>query len=293
MEVHLWPSPPAQDWLATSTTLRALALRWDRYEASDLDEHVNEHDDMFDRADGDLATYRHVGRSALQIITEAMVASGRTDFEDVLDLPCGGGRVTRHLRPFFPESNLFVADIDKVKESAVAEQFKATPFAFPTDYMSHPSQSFDLIFSGSLLTHFDIEMFRRALDYFVAALKPKGIAVLTLHGRGMASHSLEPTALARLLENKDAFLKHFKTLKRRPSLNIDPETAIKRDFVEAGFGYFAMPSWTETYKQSYGGSYSSPAWIMGEIQSRADCAILGYKEMSYGQSQDALLLQRI
>ena len=69
-------------------------------------------------------------------------------FPAILDLPCGGGRVTRHLKAFFPESEIHVGDIDADKLAAVTAQFSVTPFPFPHDFRGEPGRRFDLIFVG-------------------------------------------------------------------------------------------------------------------------------------------------
>ncbi len=48
--------------------------------------------------EGNLDHYLQVGRGAIDLIVAAMVTAKRTDFGKILDLPCGAGRVTRHLR---------------------------------------------------------------------------------------------------------------------------------------------------------------------------------------------------
>ena len=63
--------------------------------------------------------YFEVGRSAIEVIVAAMIAAEKTEIATVLDLPCGGGRVTRHLMALFPDAELFVGDLDRACESSL------------------------------------------------------------------------------------------------------------------------------------------------------------------------------
>lgn len=241
----------------------------------------------------DLEGYLEVGRTALRATAEAMVLSGQTDFGTILDLPCGGGRITRHLRTFFPEAALHVADIETAKQQAVAEQFRAEPFAFPHDFKGTPQRQFDLIFVGSLLTHFDRAMFERAITFFVEALAPGGIAVLTTHGRTNATDTLRSSTYAAVKEHQAAFARHVRETRAKIRTNFDTDKAIDAGFRKSGFGYFATPHHSLLYKQSYSAAFSSPSWLMQTIETRGDCLILGFKERSFGNIQDVISLQKL
>ena len=146
-------------------------------------------DDM--RGRGNLTAYRKVGELALEVISEAMLLGHRTKLPAILDLPCGGGRVTRHLVKFFPDLTIYVSEAEKPKEEFVSSHFKLPKFQAPIDFVGAPSTHFDLIFVGSLLTHLDRNLFKAALDYFVTALNPNGLLVVTLHGRNRANAFIE------------------------------------------------------------------------------------------------------
>lgn len=116
VSLNIWNNPPDMPDLDIGNTIIELAERWRRYSASPIDRTVSPHDDMHFASDANSVEYFKVGRSAIRIIAEAMILAGRRDFGSVLDLPCGGGRITRHLMKFLPESEIFVADIDQEKE---------------------------------------------------------------------------------------------------------------------------------------------------------------------------------
>ena len=72
---------------------------------------------------------------------------------EILDLPCGHGRVMRWLRATFPKASLTACDIDGDGVSFCAETFGARPALSSTDPEDLVLGTFDLIWCGSLLTH--------------------------------------------------------------------------------------------------------------------------------------------
>jgi SAM-dependent methyltransferase len=161
-----------------------VAERLETYLASEINCDILESDEMFTRGvPGAMEHYFHVGRSAINVIAQAMIVTGRTSFETVLDLPCGGGRVTRHLTEFFPDATLYVADLDKQKEAFVERVFGVTALSVTSDFSVDPEHRFDLIFIGSLLTHLNAAAFERAVEWLIKAVADDGLLVLTTHGR--------------------------------------------------------------------------------------------------------------
>lgn len=152
-----------------------------------------------------------------------------------------------------------------------------------------------MIFSGSLLTHFDRPMFDRALNYFIEALSPSGLAIVTLHGRNCASQVSLQYEHAQSLRTEYLRRRRVKNalFRLKHKTRLDEKTAINKDFIRHGFGYFACPLWSRMYGQSYGGSYTAPSWTINRIEARLDCRILGYKEISFGNYQDVLIVQKI
>lgn len=290
--VHTWDTAQPGSWGDPIETIDAVAGAWRGYRAAGIDERISEHEDMLAQDAGAIDDYKRIGLTALRILSEAMVLTGRTQFQDVLDLPCGGGRVTRHLRAFMPDARIHVGDVDTDKLNSVVSQFAAERFDFPRDFQGEPARTFDLIFSGSLLTHFDRDLFENTVEFFIRALKPGGIAILTTHGRSNASADLNPQAIAEARKVAEDFRAHMKEQGVSFKAKLDPEQAIHDEFRKDGFGYFVSPSWTSLYGQSYGSSYSSPSWLMRLLEQRSDCVIVGFKERSYGDMQDVVMVQR-
>ena len=63
--------------------------------------------------------YFGVGADALRIIVTALIDGLREPPRTILDFPCGSGRVTRHLRAFFTEADIFACDLYRVTSISV------------------------------------------------------------------------------------------------------------------------------------------------------------------------------
>jgi SAM-dependent methyltransferase len=207
-----------------------------------------------------------VGRSALKVISQAMIAARKVDMRSILDLPCGAGRVTRHLAAFFPDVELYVADLDRAGAQFAARNFGALVIDTAADFSTQPGRQFDLIFVGSLVTHFDRAMFMAALRWFSQALAPGGILIVTTHGRR-----------ADFIETNV----HHHLGSRW--------TGVRETWPNSGFIF------AETERRgrlSYGFSFTRPFWIMGAAEALPEMRILGYQEAAWGDHQDVLCLQR-
>ena len=255
-----WFFEGPRHWAAISPIFKRHAAYARRY----IPDVISEHDDMYSRLEaGAMDHYMHVGRSAIQVITTALVAAEKNDVASILDLPCGGGRVTRHLCAFFPEAEIFVSDLNKDKEKFVVETFGAKPIKSDPDLTGEPERKFDLIFVGSLVTYFDEVRFRRALSWFTRALAPGGILVLTTHGR---RHEHTQVNVRQYI---DAPL-------WRPA---------SEGFTGEGFGYAPYPG------QDYGLSVNKPSWLIRLTEDNPDVRIVGFHEAAWDDHQDVLVLQ--
>jgi len=211
--------------------------------------------------------YLSVGYSAIETVARAMICAGKTDIRSVLDLPSGAGRVTRHLRAFFPAASLGVGDIDVPARQFAAQAFAAEIVDPRPDFRDLPRQTFDLIFVGSLVTHFDADQFRRAIQWLTRSLAQGGLLVVTTHGRRhdqfetQSHHCIEAARWA----------------------------AVAKSVKDTGFGY------VETERQqdlSIGANWSKPSWLMRLVEDDPALQVILFQEAAWDQHQDVLVLQR-
>jgi SAM-dependent methyltransferase len=248
-------------------TLEQIADRWRRYEAATVSQAIAAHDAMFAHGvAGAIEQYISVGRSALEVICRAMIAARKAHIGSVLDLPCGAGRVTRHLAAFFPDAELYVADLDKAGAQFAAANFGAVVIDTTADFSTSAGREFDLIFVGSLVTHFDRPMFTAALNWFSRALAPGGILIVTTHGR--RADFIETNVHHHLGSRWNG---------------------VRETWANSGFAF------AETERRehlSYGFSFTRPFWVIGAAETLPGMRILGYQEAAWGDHQDVLSLQR-
>jgi len=231
----------------TENVFAALYARYCAYRASTISEEIAECDEMLVRgAEGALEHYMGSGRSAIDVILAAMLTAGKDACPTVLDLPCGAGRVTRHLRPFFPESDLFVSDLLKDHEQFVIEHIRgAQPFSAPLNFRGTPE---------------------RAFAWFIKALAPDGLLILTTHGR-----------CQEYLER----VRHHHV-----SPDLWEEACRSRD--STGFGFASYG----TDRPMYGLSLMVPSWIIRLVEQEPTTRIISFGETLWNRHHDVLVLQK-
>jgi 2-polyprenyl-3-methyl-5-hydroxy-6-metoxy-1,4-benzoquinol methylase len=135
-------------------------------------------DTMFDRG----RSYLGVGISAMRCIDRA-VRHTQTNVHNILDLPCGHGRVLRFLRAEFGKAGIIACEIDPKAVRFCERTFNATG-VLSTPHLSKLifSHQFDLVWCGSLVTHLDEERTTDLLRCFEHHLAPGGVCLFTTHG---------------------------------------------------------------------------------------------------------------
>src|SRR5579859_3947897 len=127
---------------------------------------------------GSLDAYLAIGRSAIHVIDSALTATHSPEPLDILDLPCGHGRVMRHLRHRFPEARIVGCDLLRSGVDFCADRYGATGVYSTKDPASIPVEGlFDLVWVGSLLTHLDAPLWRPFLDFLAFRLSPSGMLI--------------------------------------------------------------------------------------------------------------------
>jgi SAM-dependent methyltransferase len=224
---------------------------------------------------GNEAHYFGVGESALHCIRVAMQAAGIGTFTNILDLPCGHGRVLRHLQHAFPGARLTACDLNIPGTLFCAATFGAEPVPGNESPGKIALQgNYDLIWVGSLLTHLNEKACTDFLDLFRAHLAPNGLLVVTLHGRevarrmrrGISVYGLEPAGLADVLDQysrKDfAFRSNHKD---QAIMGID---------------------------SGYGISMTTPCWVFQQARRLPDMRLVSYTEHGWDGHQDVVSLVR-
>ncbi len=119
-------------------------------------------------------------------IEAAVADAGRSfeDFRDVLDFGCGCGRVLVPLARAHPSSSFHGCDIDVDAVRWLARNHpnldvEVNRFEPPLPYAD---ETFDLLYSVSVLTHLDEDSQFRWLREIRRVLKPGGLALVTVHG---------------------------------------------------------------------------------------------------------------
>jgi SAM-dependent methyltransferase len=207
-------------------------------------------DDMYN---GNLNAYLAVGRSAIHVIDTALTATQSPDPVSILDLPCGHGRVMRHLRHRFPDARLVGCDLLRSGVDFCAKQYGATGVYSSEDPASIPVEgSFDLVWVGSLLTHLDAPLWRPFLDFFTSKLNPSGLLIFTVGGR---YDTRREVAIPSVVEGFD------------------------RD----GFGY------SEQSGNGYGIACASRPWVMSLLNEYPN-RLVSYWERGWNDHQDVVIL---
>ncbi len=134
---------------------------------------------------GDLSHYLKVGDSAMDNIEQALSAAGRTfdSLNEVLDMPCGHGRVLRLLATKVPAERITACEIDSDGIEFCKAEFGCKAFQSSYDISAIQfKDTFSLIWVGSLFTHLNEEAFSSLLKLLFNALESNGVLVFTAHG---------------------------------------------------------------------------------------------------------------
>jgi len=231
----------------------------------DVNMTISPNDEMFG---GNIDVYMSVSFSAMNCINTALQLSEITP-QKILDLPCGHGRVARSLRAYFPDAEITVCDLNKDGVDFCAENFNAIGIYSDSDVSKIPIHSnFDLIWSGSLLTHLSREKAEEFMNFFIDRLKPNGVLVVSLHGR--------------YSEHVQKFYKYIED---------DRFSKILAGFNSIGYGY-SNYAWVDNTGDEYGISMQKISYTMSHIESRKDIKVIYYSEQLWDKHQDVLAIQK-
>lgn len=213
--------------------------------------------------------YFRIGSEALRLVQHAIALAGNKQVERILDLPCGHGRVARWFRTAYPHAHLVVSDtlVDGVTFCAAHLNATGVPATVEGTHWDSLPGPYDVIWCGSLLTHFDRADWRNHLNKFAERLSSKGVVVFTSHG-------LPALELLRNGEKDYGFA-------------ADTVAALAIAAVAEGFGYAAYPA-----TPGYGISIAQPGWVDEFIAHETDLRILDYRPAAWDEHQDVIVCTR-
>jgi len=229
--------------------LRSNTLARDEFDLlSKVDSRISYADGMYA---GDGNHYFRVGLSAIQCINEALTQAQIHSIRNILDLPCGFGRVLRFLVHRFPDARITACELTRDAVEFCVRTFGAMP-GYSSEDLKRVSfdAAFDLIWCGSLFTHLDQSGIIDLLDLFRRSLSPCGLAVFTTQGE-------------RVVERMTA---------REYDYAIAEESipSIVGAYREGGYGFANYPNLNEygvTGDCGYGISLTSPDWIRAQART--------------------------
>jgi SAM-dependent methyltransferase len=168
---------------------------------------LHPHDNMLNGQDA--LHYLSVGLSASRCIDKA-IAGNYNGIDEILDFPCGSGRVLRFLRAMFPASNITASEIDPEMIDFCTKNFSSESFVSKPNFGDlFLSKRYDLIWCGSLFTHINELNAISLLNFFQRHLSEKGICIFTAHGNlsidwmrnGVINYGLPEDAVQSLIRN--------------------------------------------------------------------------------------------
>jgi SAM-dependent methyltransferase len=224
---------------------------------------ISSNDQMFF---GNEDHYFGVGQSALDCINISLQATQKptSDIKRILDLPCGHGRVLRYLKAAFPEAEITACDLMHDGVDFCASTFGAIPVYSHDDPTKIPLErnAFDLIWVGSLFTHFDADLWTKFLRVFCSFLSPGAILVFSTHGYEVYRKMV--------MDNLNYGI---------PS---HEKATILYDYERDGFGYVRYPG----LNSNYGLSLSSPHWVLTQIAKLSELRVVHFSEKAWDNHHD-------
>jgi SAM-dependent methyltransferase len=211
---------------------------------------------------GDGAHYFRVGLDAIHRIEEALAAAQITSVKNILDFPCGYGRVLRFLVRRFPAARTTACELmpDAVRFCTQTFGVAGAQSAYELDTLSLGA-SYDLIWCGSLVTHLDARRTRALLRFFARHLAPGGLLLFTTHGDFVAG---------RVHDMADFYGLHHPDI-----------PALVASYRQTGHGYLDYPE-----APGYGVSLTAPAWVRAEAQAVGTLREVYFKARGWDEHQD-------
>ncbi len=216
---------------------------------------------------GDEAKYLQAGQSAMASIRLALQQANKTKCDSILDLPCGHGRVLRHLRAEFPAAQITACDLNRDGVDFCQSTWNAKGVYSQPHFNWQLEDRYDLIWCGSLFTHLGRKQWESLLHFYLRHLQPNGVLVFSAHGRWVA--------------------KRLTTRQKTYGLSEKNVSSVLRQYKRTGFAYADYEGASD-----YGISVTSPAFVMSLLAPLEDIRMLSYSEKSWDNHHDIVALQR-
>ncbi|MGF6871722.1 methyltransferase domain-containing protein [Paraburkholderia sp. MM5477-R1] len=237
---------------------------------------IHPHDDMFH---GSTGHYASVGTQMADMVSHAVELAG-SDSPTALELPCGYGRVTRHLASRLQPGNVHVADIMAPAVDFCVQTFGVTGYTIVDpvyEFRNVPNSFFDVAALGSLITHLSGRNARTVMQHFFEKLKPSGVAVVTTHGarsreilESADCYQVGESARAHLLNSYDAGQYGF--VNYMPDHSLEAKTV---DYVGDSYGIALIPH----------------NWV-SDVCAENNLAVLEYRPGGWDNHQDVFFISR-
>jgi len=212
--------------------------------------------------------YFDIGESALKLIKLAGSLSNRPDFQNILDLPCGHGRVMRWLRAEYPRAKITGCDLNRPGVDFCQEQFDAAGIYSDVDLSKVRFETpFDLIWCGSLLTHLPVAKALATLDYLLSWASEDAVIVFSTQGRYFSS---------LLSRDQGDFAD-----------NVNIVSLLERYATEGA----AFEPYYEDPHQQYGLTLMTPGFLTRHLQKSPHVILRAYLEQAWGV-QDVVVLYK-
>jgi ubiquinone/menaquinone biosynthesis C-methylase UbiE len=238
---------------------------------------IHPDDDMFC---GNISHYEAVGRQFAELIQHASKFLADPP-EKILELPCGYGRVTRHLCNIFPANKILVADAMKKAVMFCCTNFGVTGVTVNeplNEFRSIADENFHISAMGSLITHLDERSSLSILRHFLSKLSEGGIAVITSHGKRANEILFSNAGWFELLPQDIIHLKECALQDQYGYVRYAPEHTFEKKTVDQ-------------LGRSYGISLIPHNWMLS-ILDQLGYVVIEYQEGGWDNHQDVFFIKR-
>ncbi len=188
---------------------------------------------------------------------------------NILDFPCGFGRVGRWIRAVFPESNIYGVDLLPKAINFCESQFNYNILQAHKNFSDYIiTNTFDIIWCGSLFTHITESQAETLLKLLLKVLNRNGLLIFTCHGRHVYERLVNRT--------------HFYNLSSEKISNL-VDKFNSDDYAFAKYNQI----------NNYGISLNSLDWILKKAPKSSNTRLVKFSEKGWAKHQDVYVFQKI